>query len=293
MISSPCLGHLHSEHQSRRARHHRLEIETGVRTGEDGASQQYLVENRRTPASRGKTLEHQAISACHLREQDSNARIGQVPCLTSLSYHRSMFSRQNQANELLRIQQSSVEREHEIAEDFRSKLSHIKREINQMKKVHDDRSAHLNQEHQDAIERLRDEHQLEFDKLKGDMRAAFDIESHAQKNFYVQTIEQLKREQHELLARVNTQQSTDHVLEEQYHRDKQQLEKQTRMLEEQIERVQEKSQAESLELNNQLDAQRSQYQQLHDDYEQYKSIFNAKSDHVTEMNEQVGDGEGR
>ena len=169
----------------------------------------------------------------------------------------------------------------------------MKREINQMKKVYDDRSEHLNQEHQDAMERLRDEHQLESDKLKGDMRAAFDIESHAQKNFYVHAIDELKREHHELLSRVNSQQSTDHVLEEQYRRETQQLEKQTRMLEEHIERVQEKSQVEALELKNQLDAQRSQYQQLHDDYEQYKSIFNAKSDHVTEMNEQVSDAERR
>ncbi|CAF1625285.1 unnamed protein product, partial [Rotaria sp. Silwood1] len=195
--------------------------------------------------------------------------------------------KQNHANELLRIQQSSIEHEHEIAEDFRLKIAHLKQNINQIKQSYDERLSNLNKENKKTIEKLHEEHQLEIDNLKSELKRLFDIENEAQTKFYIQTIEDLKREHNDLLTRQKHQQMTQDELGQEYFKEKHQLEKQIKLFQDQIEQINIKSQLELSEQKNQLDIKINEYKQLYDEFEQYKLNFNANSSDMTELNQQL------
>ncbi|CAF1184756.1 unnamed protein product [Rotaria sordida] len=195
--------------------------------------------------------------------------------------------KQNHANELLRIQQSSIEHEHEIAEDFRLKISNLKQNINQIKQSYDERLSNLNKEHKKIIEKLHEEHQLEIDNLKHESKHLFDIENEAQTKFYLQTIEDLKREHNDLLTKQKNQQMTQNELGQEYLKEKNQLEKQIKIFQEQIEQINIKSQLESIEQKNQLDIKINEYKQLQNEFEQYKLNFNSNSNDMTDLNQQL------
>ena len=213
---------------------------------------------------------------------------GRVPCREDsqpVGKHLSFVPRQNQANELLRVQQSSIEREHHLAENFREKISTLKQEIRQIKRIYDDRVVELNHEHEELLVRLRDEHQLEIENIKKELQALFHIENEAQTKFYLQTIEELKHEHQDLLSK----QINQHELGEEFLQEKQRLEEQIQSLRNQIEQIETRSQLALEEQENLLDKKANEYQQLHDDFEQYKSIFNTKSSNLNELNEQVSE----
>jgi hypothetical protein len=194
-----------------------------------------------------------------------------------------IYSRQNQANDLLRIQQSSVAREHELAEDFRIKISNLKQEINQIKQTYDNRLGNLNKEHQQTIEKLNEKHQVEIENLRSESKHLFDIENEAQKRFYSQTIEELKREHNYLLSK----QMTQNELGQEYSKEKSQLEKQIKILEDQIEQIKTKSHLELIEQKNQFDIKSNEYKQLENEFEQYKLNFKTNTNNLTELNQQV------
>jgi len=194
-----------------------------------------------------------------------------------------IHSRQNQANDLLRIQQSSVAREHELAEDFRIKISNLKQEIDQIKQSFDNRLVNLNAKHQQTIEKLNEKHQLEIENLRSESKHLFDIENEAQKRFYSQTIEELKREHNNLLSK----QMTQNELGQEYSKEKLQLEKQIKILEDQIEQIKSKSHLELIEQKNQFDIKSNEYKQLENELEQYKLNFKTNTNNLTELNQQV------
>jgi predicted nucleic acid-binding Zn-ribbon protein len=204
----------------------------------------------------------------------------------------SINSRQNQANELLRTQQSSIEREHELAEEFRLKISNLKQEITRIKKLYDDRLLNLNKEHKEILEKVHEEHQLEIDHIKSELKQCFDIETEAQTKFYLQTIEELKREHNDLLLKQTNEQMTKNELGEEFLQEKKFLEKQIEILQEQIEQIKSQSQ---FELNGQtylFETKSNEYQQLQKEFEQYKFNVNTNSNNnMTELNEQVGNTE--
>jgi hypothetical protein len=204
----------------------------------------------------------------------------------------SINSRQNQANELLRTQQSSIEREHELAEEFRLKISNLKQEITRIKKLYDDRLLNLNKEHKEILEKVHEEHQLEIDHIKSELKQCFDIETEAQTKFYLQTIEELKREHNDLLLKQTNEQMTKNELGEEFLQEKKFLEKQIEILQEQIEQIKSQSQ---FELNGQtylFETKSNEYQQLQKEFEQYKFNVNTNSNNnMTELNEQVGNPE--
>mgnify|MGYP001064342951 CR=1 FL=1 len=191
-----------------------------------------------------------------------------------------IFDRQSQVNELLRVQQTSIEREHELAEEFRSKISNLKQEIGQIKKLHDQRIASLNGEHQEIITKLHDEHQIELDNLKSEFKHLFDVENQAQKQFYLQTIEDLKRQHDNLLNKDKDRDQTEQELNDDYQRKIQDLQNQ-------IEQMQTKFQLEIDEERNLRVLKTNEYQQLKEQFEQYKLNYNAKSNDFSELNEQV------
>ena len=197
------------------------------------------------------------------------------------------ISRQNHSNELLRIQQSAVEREHEIAEDFRMKISKLKQDINQIKQNYDERLSNLNQEHKQAMNKLHEEHQMEIDNLKTELKQLFDVENEAQKNFYLQTIEELKHKHNDLLSKQKDQQMTQNELGQQYLKEKDHLEKQIKIFQDEIEQIKTKSQLELMEQKNQLTMKLNEYEQLQNEFEQYRVNFNANSNDITELNQQV------
>jgi chromosome segregation ATPase len=80
---------------------------------------------------------------------------------------------------------------------------------------------------------------------------------------------------------------TQDELGEEYVKEKKQLQKQIEIHQEQIEQIKTTSQFELIEYKNQLDIKSNQYQQLQNEFQQYKLIFNAKSDNLSELNEQV------
>ncbi|CAF4425317.1 unnamed protein product, partial [Rotaria sp. Silwood2] len=194
--------------------------------------------------------------------------------------------KQNHVNEVLRIQQSSIEHEHEIAEDFRLKISNLKQNIHQIKQTYDERVSNLNKEHKQTFEKLHEEHQLEIDNLKSELKHLFDIENEAQTKYYLQTIEDLKREHNDLLNKQKHQQMTQNELGEEYLKEKNQLEKQIKLFQDQIEQINIKSQLELNEQKNQLDIKINEYRQLQNEFEQYKLNFNANSSDMTEINQQ-------
>ena len=192
--------------------------------------------------------------------------------------------RQNQANELLRIQQASVEREHELAEEFRQKISTLKKEINQIKKTYDERLASLNREHKEILSKLEEEHQIELENAKTELKQFFDIENEAQNKFYSQTIEELKRKHQDLLQKERHQQMTQDELGEEFLREKIQLEKRIEDLENHIEQIQVQSQLELTEQKNLFEIKSNEYKQLQYQFEQYQLNFNANSNDVSEVN---------
>lgn len=196
-------------------------------------------------------------------------------------------SRQNQANELLRVQQSSVEREHELAEDFRLKISKLKQEITQIKNVYDDRLLNVNKEHRGIIERLHEEHQIELDNIKIELKQIFDVENEAQKKYYLQTIEELKREHNDLLLEEKNKQMTQNEMDEEYLKEKKQLEKQIEFYQEEIQQIKYQFQLELNEQKNLFDMKSNDYQQLQNNFQEYKLNFNANSNSLTDINEQV------
>jgi chromosome segregation ATPase len=204
-----------------------------------------------------------------------------VECSLSFSF------RQNQANELLRVQQSSVEREHELTEDFRTKISTAKQEINQIKRKYDEQLSTLTREHKQALNSLQETHQLESDNLRSEMKHLFDVESEAQTKFYAQTIEELKREHKELLSKQKDQQMTQDELGQEYLKEKQQLEKRIKMFEDEIEQIRAKSQLELEVQKAQLETKTNEYQQLQKEFDQYKSSFKMTSNSLSEVHEQV------
>lgn len=190
---------------------------------------------------------------------------------------------------MLRVQQQAVEREHEIAEDFRLKLSNINQNINKTKQSYEDRVSNLNREHKQTIEKLREEHQSEIDAIKSELHRTFDIENEAQTKYYLQTIEDLKREHQDLLLQRRNQEMTQDELGQEYLKQKVQLEKQIQLFQDQIEQMKVKSE---LELNEQKDALESkinEYKQLENEFEQYKLVFNANSNDLSELNQQVNE----
>jgi chromosome segregation ATPase len=204
----------------------------------------------------------------------------------------SINSRQNQANELLRTQQSSIEREHELAEEFRLKISNLKQEITRIKKLYDDRLLNLNKEHKEILEKVHEEHQLEIDHIKSELKQCFDIETEAQTKFYLQTIEELKREHNDLLLKQTNEQMTKNELGEEFLQEKKFLEKQIEILQEQIEQIKSQSQFELNEQTYLFETKSNEYQQLQKEFEQYKFNVNTNSNNnMTELNEQVGNPE--
>ncbi|CAF3242252.1 unnamed protein product [Rotaria sp. Silwood2] len=195
--------------------------------------------------------------------------------------------KQNHVNEVLRIQQSSIEHEHEITEDFRLKISNLKQNIHQIKQTYDERVSNLNKEHKQTFEKLHEEHQLEIDNLKSELKHLFDIENEAQTKYYLQTIEDLKREHNDLLNKQKHQQMTQNELGEEYVKEKNQLEKQIKLFQDEIEQINIKSQLELNEQKNQLDIKINEYRQLQNEFEQYKLNFNANSSDMTEINQQL------
>ena len=61
-----------------------------------------------------------------------------------------------------------------------------------------------------------------------------------QTKFYLQTIEDLKREHHDLLSKQKNQQMSQEELGQEYVKEKQQLEKQLEIYQQQIEQIQTK-----------------------------------------------------
>lgn len=196
-------------------------------------------------------------------------------------------SRQSQANELLRVQQLSVDREHELAEDFRAKVSSAKQEISQIKRNYDEQLSSLTREHKRVVDDLQDKHQLDVDKLKSEMKHLFDVEHDAQAKFYAQTIEELKHEHSELLSKQKNQQLTQDELGQEYLKEKQQLEKRVRMLEDQLEQLRSKSQLELNEEKTRLEMKSDEYRQLQQEFDRYKSNFKATSSDLSDLHEQV------
>ncbi|CAF3932798.1 unnamed protein product [Rotaria magnacalcarata] len=195
--------------------------------------------------------------------------------------------RQNQANEILRVQQTAMEHEHEIAEDFRQKISNMKQNINEIKQSYDERLSTMNKEQKQTLEKIREGHELEISNLKSELKQLFDIEAEAQTKFYLQTIEDLKREHNDLLMKQKNQQMTQAELGQEYQKEKTHLEKQIQMLQDQMEQIKLKSQLEFDEQKNQFDVKNNEYQKLQSDFEQYKLIFNANSNDMSELNQQL------
>ena len=119
------------------------------------------------------------------------------------------------------------------------------------------------------------------------MKQFFDIENEAQKKFYLQTIEELKREHHDLLLKQKNEQMTQNELGEEYFKEKQQLEKQIDNLQNQIEQITVKSQLEITEQKNLCEMKFNEYKQLQEKFEEYKLYSNANSNNMTELNERV------
>ncbi|UJR27264.1 hypothetical protein I4U23_008559 [Adineta vaga] len=195
--------------------------------------------------------------------------------------------RQNQSNELLRIQQSTVEREHELSEDFRAKISTLKQEMNRIKKTYDDQLTKLKREHKETLDNLHEKHQLEIESFKKESKHLFDVENEAQAKFYSQTIEELKREHNDLLMKQRNQQMTQNELGQEYLKEKQQLEKRIQSFENQIEQIQSKFQLEFTEQKHQLEVKSNEYTQLQKDFEQYKSKYQVTSTNLSEFQEQL------
>lgn len=196
-------------------------------------------------------------------------------------------SRQSQANELLRVQQASVEREHDIAEDFRSKLATIKRDINQIKHTYDDRVGDLHRDQQQTLDQLRDKHQTEMEKIKDELQRSFTIEFEAQKKYFLQSIEELKREHQELVSKQRNQQMTQEELGHEYLHERKRFEEQIQQLEERIESIRSQSDLALDEEKKRLEEKTDQLERLRNEFERYKLTFNANSDQVTALNEQV------
>ena len=196
-------------------------------------------------------------------------------------------SRQNQANELLRVQQSAVEHEHELAEDFRAKISTLKQEINRIKQIYDDQLTNLKCGHKQTLDELHEKHQMEVEKLKAEMKHLFDVESEAQTKFFAQTIEDLKREHNDLLTKQREQQLTQNELGQEYMKEKQQLEKRIQMFEDQIEQIQSKFQLEFTEQKRQLETKMNDYTKLQREFDEYKLHYKTNSSNLTEIHEQV------
>ena len=180
-----------------------------------------------------------------------------------------------------------MEREHEIAEDFRSKLATIKRDINQIKHTYDDRVGDLHREQQQTLEQLRDKHQSEVEKIKDESQRSFTIEYEAQKKFYLQTIEELKRDHQELLSKQKNQQMTQEELGQEYLNERKRFEEQIQQLEERIEAMQSQADLLLAEERKRLEEKNDQLDRLRNEFERYKLTFNANSDQVTAINEQV------
>lgn len=112
-----------------------------------------------------------------------------------LSFRSKRFSfRQNQSNELLKIQQASVEREHELAEDFRLKISQIKQEFQQIKRLGDERLVRSENDHRTEIERIQIEHRDEIERIQTNLQKTFAIEHEAQTKFYEEKLTKIRLE---------------------------------------------------------------------------------------------------
>lgn len=238
-------------------------------------STNYNVEWRNSPPFNHRIIRRIRIKFKH---SNPNGKISSLPIDFQIFLHR-----QNQANELVRVQKSSVEREHQLAEDFRQKISALKQEIHQIKKIYDDRVVNLNHEHEEILAKLREEHQLELENMKKELEDLFHIENEAQTKFYLQTIEELKREHQDLLMKELNQ----NQLGEEFLREKQRWEEEIQSYQNQIEQIVTKSRLEGQEQQKLFEDQSDQYQQLQEEYKQYKSMFNTKSDNLDELNEQV------
>ena len=79
-----------------------------------------------------------------------------------------------------------MEHEHEIAEDFRTRT---KENLQQIKRIYDDKVTELTREHQQIIERLRLDHQTQLNQCQNDLQQIFQIEHQVQMKFYQQTVE--------------------------------------------------------------------------------------------------------
>ena len=79
-----------------------------------------------------------------------------------------------------------------FSEDFRLKISKVKQEINQIKKIYDERLLNLNQEHKQNLEKLHEEHQLEIDNLKSELKQFYDIETEASNEILFTNYRRLK-----------------------------------------------------------------------------------------------------
>ncbi|CAF1236405.1 unnamed protein product [Adineta steineri] len=195
--------------------------------------------------------------------------------------------RQNQISEVSRIQQSSIERERELTEDFRTKISNLKQEINQIKQTYDNQLKNLSKEHKQILDGLNEKHQTDIENLKIESKHLFDVETEAQTKFYTQNIEELKRKYNDLLSKEKNQQMTKEELGQEYLKEKKQLEKQIKLFEDEIEQMKNKFQLDLLEQKNQYDMKSTEYKQLQDEFEQYKYSFKINSNNLTEYNEQL------
>lgn len=159
--------------------------------------------------------------------------------------------------------------------------------MNQIKKIYDDRSVNLTREHKEILDKLHEEHRIEIENIKIELKQFYNIEIEAQNKFYLQTIEELKRQHQDLLQKEKTQQMTQNELGEEFLKEKFQLEKQIEYLQNQIEQIKIKSQLELTEQKNIFDIKSNEYKQLQNQFEQYQLKFNANSNDLNGLNEQV------
>ena len=166
-------------------------------------------------------------------------------------------------------------------------MSKVKQEIIQIKKVYDERLLNVNKEHKEIIEKLNDEHQLDIANVKSEFKNLFDIENEAQKKYYLQTIEELKHQYNDLLLKDKTEQLTKTELDEEFIKEKNQLEKHIEFLQNQIQQIQIKYQLEFDEQKELFNIKSNDYEQLQKQFEKYKLNYNANSNNLSELNEQV------
>ena len=158
-----------------------------------------------------------------------------------------------------------------------------------MKRKYDERVQQLNKENKKHLDEINEKHENQLEQTKNDLQQTFQIEHQAQMKYYLQTIDELKRQHEQLLFEQKNQQMTQNELGEEFLVERQQFHEKIQKLEDEIDRIQRTSHSALDEEKRKFEEKNDEFQCLIKEFDDYKSSFKTDSDVVNRLNEQVKD----